>query len=219
MIKDNIAEIENKIIIAQTEAEHSEPVTLVVVTKNQTIDNANEAISCGINDIGENRVQALAERNVLLKPAKRHLIGHLQTNKVKQAVLIADLIQSVDSVKLLNEINRQSKALNKNTEVLIQINIANEESKFGISPSMLAEMLNCAQEMTNITIRGLMAIMPIETKLKYYQGMYDIFLDNKQKIVHNICMDFLSMGMSSDFETAVKFGSNMVRIGTYVFRY
>jgi pyridoxal phosphate enzyme (YggS family) len=217
MIKDNISEIRKKIAAAGQENNHNEPVTLVVVTKNQTIEKANEAIDCGIFDIGENRVQALVERNSLLKPAKRHLIGHLQTNKVKQAVLYADLIQSVDSIKLLNEIEKHSKSLNKKTEVLIQINIANEAAKFGISPSMLPEMLKYAEEMNNIIIRGLMAIMPIETKLKFYQEMYDIFLDNKQKIVHNIYMDFLSMGMSSDFETAVKCGANMVRIGSYVF--
>jgi len=199
-------------------------VKIVGVVKYQSVEDANALISEGsVTDIAENYVQALVERNNLFLPAKRHLIGHLQTNKVKAAISVADMIQSVDSVKLLREIEKQAAKISKPVEVLLQVNIAREEAKTGIFEEQLDELILSASEMPHIRVKGLMSIMPIETKLLYYQKMYALFIDKREYLVHNICsnnisMDYLSMGMSSDYETAIKCGSNMIRLGRCLFR-
>lgn len=193
-------------------------ITIVGVVKYQSIENANLLISSGIDNVAENYVQALAERAPLFLPSKKHLIGHLQSNKAKVAVQYADMIQSVDSIHILNKINSEAAKINKTMDVLIQINIAREEAKTGIMVEDLDELLASSEDMNNIKIKGFMAIMPIETKLLYYERMYEIFLDKTDKFSHNIKRDnvsieYLSMGMSSDYEMAIKAGSNMVRIG------
>ena len=146
-----------------------EAVTVVAVIKNQPTQAANALIQEGIGIVAENRVQALRDRGADLLPSQRHIIGHLQTNKVKIAVTLADMIQSVDSMRLLHEIEKQSGQLGKKTEILFQVNIAKEESKFGADKEDLPFLLRAASEMEHVTVRGLMAIMPIETKVLYYR--------------------------------------------------
>jgi len=197
---------------------YNQEVEIVCVTKNQTIESINKAIDLGIKNIGENKVQSFYEKIDDIKPVKCHLIGHLQTNKVKTAINFIDLIQSVDSIKLATEINKQSKIINKISDILIQVNIAQEETKFGINDYELHEILFAVSQMENIRVLGLMAIMPINTDINYYKKMYDLFQINKNHKYNNISMDILSMGMSNDFVQAVSCGANMIRIGSYIFK-
>ncbi len=170
MIKQNYTEIVDCI------KEYTDPstVTLVAVIKYQSVEAANEAIKLGISDIGENKVQQLCARNHLLLPAKRHLIGHLQTNKAKHAVSVADLIQSVDSVRIAEEISKQASKINKIQDVLIEINIADEQTKTGASINELNDILNTCSNLPNLFVKGLMAIMPIAAKEYYYEKMHSL---------------------------------------------
>lgn len=224
MITSEFEDIKKRIENARGEAGLAKSVKIVGVVKYQTIEDANALIlKGGITDIAENYVQALTERAQYFLPSTRHLIGHLQTNKVKQALAVSDVIQSVDSVKLLKELEKQASKLEKTIDVLFQVNIAKEDAKTGIFEENLDELFFAASEMPHVRVKGLMSIMPIETKLLYYQKMYALFLDKRDYLVHNICsdnisMDYLSMGMSSDYETAVRCGSNMVRLGRCLFQ-
>ena len=214
MIKQNYDEIIKSI------SEYTDPskITIVAVTKYQTVEDANEAILCGIKDIGENRVQQLVERNSLLLPSKRHLIGHLQTNKVKNAVAVADLIQSVDSVRVATEISKQAAKIYKIQEVLIEVNIANEPTKTGASVFDLKEIINVCEELSNIRVNGLMAVMPVSADEYYFEKMSDLFLNTKSNHYANTRLNILSMGMSGDYLLAIKYGSNMIRLGRTLFK-
>ncbi|MBQ6051816.1 MAG: YggS family pyridoxal phosphate-dependent enzyme [Clostridia bacterium] len=214
MIKDNYNEIIARI------SEYAEPstVTVVAVTKYQSLESANQAILCGIKDIGENRVQQLCERNELFLPVKKHLIGHLQTNKVKPAVAIADLIQSVDSVRVAVEIAKQASKLDKIQDVLIEINIADEATKTGASINDLNDILNACANISGISVKGLMAVMPIGAQEYYFEKMYSLFQDAKTRNFTNTQLQTLSMGMSDDYPLAVKHGSNMIRVGRTLFK-
>jgi pyridoxal phosphate enzyme (YggS family) len=214
MIKQNYEEILAHI------SEYTDPssVSIVAVTKYQTIEAANEAISCGIKDIGENKVQQLCERNALLLPAKRHLIGHLQTNKVKFAVAVADLIQSVDSVRVAVEISKQAVKAEKTQDVLIEVNIADEPTKTGAAVSELNTILDTCESLSNIHVVGLMAIMPIGASEYYFEKMHSLFLETKTINYTNTQLQTLSMGMSDDYLLAVKHGSNMIRVGRTLFK-
>ncbi len=192
-------------------------VTLVAVTKNQPIEVIPALAKTGICNFAENRVQALEERCNHMTGVK-HLIGHLQTNKVKKAITTADLIQSVDSLRLARELDRCSSVLGKTTEVLIQVNIAKEPQKYGVEEEALDDLLYQVSRLANLRVRGLMAIMPIQTKVEYYSKMYDLYRNYAVKKPYNISMDILSMGMSSDYALAVQYGSNMVRIGTALYK-
>ena len=214
MIKDNYEEILKHI------SEYADPstITVVAVTKYQDIESANEAIRCGINDIGENKVQQLYERNGLLLPARRHLIGHLQTNKAKHAVEVADTIQSVDSERIAVEISKQAGKIGKIQDAFIEINIANEETKTGASVTDFKTIIETCSSLPNITITGLMAIMPISCEEYYYEKMKDLYLEASSIGYKNTQLQTLSMGMSNDYVTAVKHGSNMVRVGRTLFK-
>lgn len=217
MFSDKLKEIKSDIAEAQAYSPYRGDVTIVGVTKNQTAEAANEIIKNGITVVAENRVQAMKEKADLLLPSKRHLIGHLQTNKVKVALSLFDLIQSVDSERLLLEIDKEAKKLGITAEIFFQVNIAREEIKFGMFKEDLPKILQTASELENIKVSGLMSIMPIETKDDYYKNMYDLFAEMQNKNGGNIDLKFLSMGMSGDFCTAVRYGANMVRLGRCLF--
>ena len=197
-------------------------ISLMAVTKTRTPQEVNTAINCGIRLLGENKAQELSDRyedydktNVDI-----HFIGHLQRNKVKQIVDKVNLIHSVDSLDLAEEINKQSEKIQKVMNVLVEVNIGNEESKFGISPENLLDFCYKLTEFKNLRLNGLMAIPPKATNTlveKYFENMYRIFVDIKAKKYDNICMDILSMGMSGDYINAVINGSNLVRIGSAIF--
>ena len=217
MIQENYLRIKRQIDEITKTNGIGQRVTIVAVTKNQPVELIPQLREAGITDFAENRVTALTERADAM-PGKKHLIGHLQTNKVKKAIAVADLIQSVDSVRLASEINRCAVLSGRNVDVLIQVNIAKEPQKFGVFEEDLDQVLSEVSQMKNLRIRGLMAIMPIETEDRFYSKMYDLYHNYTENKPYNIDMDILSMGMSNDYELAVRYGANMVRIGTALYK-
>lgn len=198
-------------------------VKLMAVTKTVEPVFINRAIENGIDLIGENKVQEFLGKKDFLKleNCSAHLIGHLQTNKVKQIVGQVDMIQSVDSVKLACEISKRSISAGIITPCLVEVNIGGEESKTGTDYSQVLEIIHEISEMANICIEGLMTIPPIcdnNAELdKYFSKMHSLFIDIQAKKLDNVNMNILSMGMSSDYERAVLNGSTLVRVGTALF--
>lgn len=200
-----------------------EDITLLAATKTVDSEFINYAISLGLKFIGENKVQELLSKydNYDLDNCNLHFIGHLQTNKVRQIVGKVKMIQSVDSLRLANEISKQSIKNNLNTEILIEVNIGREENKSGVMPEELEELLYQIAPLDGISVKGLMAIPPIcenEQKIRgYFQNMRNLFLDISDKKIDNIKMGILSMGMSGDYQEAILEGANLVRIGSSLF--
>lgn len=197
-------------------------VILLAATKTVPAEIINAAIGLGITHIGENRVQEfLSKDKDVTDNVHRHFIGHLQTNKVKDIVGKTQMIQSVDSLKLANEIGKQSQKRGIITDVLAEINIGNEESKSGFSPENALEEIEKMGQIEGIRVKGLMSIPPIcETKSEihaYFTNLRKLFIDIKAKTLDNVSMEILSMGMSDDFDVAIECGSNLVRIGTALF--
>ena len=201
-----------------------EEVTLMAVTKTHTAAEINEAIAAGAADIGENRVQELLEKYDSVSPVRWHLIGHLQTNKVKNVVGKVVMIHSVDSMKLAREINKRASAAGIVMDILIEINSAMEETKSGISADELEALVkDIAAECDNIRIRGIMCIPPIaaepEEARPYFREARELF--DKMKTwdlpEERFLPDTLSMGMSGDFEVAIEEGSTIVRVGSSIF--
>lgn len=223
-IQENIKFIRNKINEATVKSGRSEnDVRFMAVTKTVDPVYINHAIDCGIDLIGENKVQEfLSKKNALkLEKVEKHLIGHLQSNKVRKIITEVDMIQSVDSVSLAKEIERQAEKNNMTANVLIELNVGDEESKTGMDKSLFLESFSEISEMKHIHIKGLMTIPPIcENKCelrKFFEEMYNLFIDIKAKNIDNVSMDILSMGMSGDYEEAILCGSNLVRVGSAIF--
>ena len=208
---------------AQKVGKSREDITFLAATKTVEPEVINHAISLGLDHIGENKVQELLSKydSYNLETCSLQFIGHLQTNKVRQIVDKVDLIQSVDSVKLANEIAKQSLKLNKTTDILVEVNIGREENKSGVYPENLEELLCEISKIEGISVKGLMTIPPIcdnKHKIsKYFNNMHNIFIDISQKKLDNISMTILSMGMSADYYEAILEGANMVRIGSSLF--
>ena len=200
-----------------------EDVTLMAVTKTVDPIFINYALDYGVKMIGENRVQEMLRKKpeLHLDGVQKHLIGHLQTNKAGQIVSEVDMIQSVDSLKIAKEIAKQSVKKGIVTDVLLEINVGEEESKTGFSMSEFFETLHEIAELDAIRIKGLMTIPPIceiNTILcKYFEKIHNIYVDIKEKKLDNIDMNILSMGMSGDYYEAILCGSNLVRIGSSIF--
>ena len=195
-----------------------ENISIMAVTKTVAPEKINFAISQGITLLGENRVQEyLSKKDEYDKTAQVHMIGRLQTNKVKYIINDVAMIQSVDSVKLAKEINRLAEKNGRIMDILLEINIGGEASKSGVAAEGLGELICEAAQLENVRIRGLMAIPPIGCGEDMFDSMHSIFLRVKEKAVPNVSMDILSMGMSGDYELAIKHGSNLVRIGTALF--
>lgn len=208
---------------AVTSGRCREDIVFLSATKTVDVEYINYAISLGLKYIGENKVQELLAKydDYNLDNCSLQFIGHLQSNKIKQLVGKVDMIQSVDSTKLAAEVAKQSQKHNKITDILLEVNIGGEDSKSGVSPEQLEELCHYSSSLQGIKVRGLMAIPPIcDSKIKiskYFSDMYKLFVDIKGKNMDNVNMDFLSMGMSGDYEEAIKCGSNMVRIGSSLF--
>lgn len=200
-----------------------EDVQLMAVTKTVDPIFINYALDYGVKLIGENRVQEMLRKkpDLHLQGVDKHLIGHLQTNKAGQIVGEVDMIQSVDSLKIAKEIGKQSAKKGIVTDVLLEINVGAEESKTGFSTSEFFESLHEISEIRDIHVKGLMTVPPIcenNTELcKFFENMFNIYVDIKAKKLDNITMNILSMGMSGDYEEAIKCGSNLVRIGSSIF--
>lgn len=223
-IQENIKFIRNKINDTALRSGRSEnDVRFMAVTKTVDPLYINHAIDCGIDLIGENKVQEfLSKRDDLrLENVEKHLIGHLQSNKVRKIITEVDMIQSVDSVSLAKEIERQAEKNNITADILLEINVGNEESKTGMDKSLFMESFAEIAEMKHISIKGLMTIPPIcenNSELrKFFEEMYNLFIDIKAKKIDNVSMDILSMGMSGDYEEAILCGSNLVRVGSAIF--
>ena len=196
-------------------------VILLAATKTVDIDTINYAINKGINYIGENKVQELLSKQDGIIDVHHHFIGHLQTNKVKDIIDRVELIHSVDSLKLAKEISKQAAKKNKVMDILLEINIGDEDSKWGFTPENLFDAIKEVSALENVRICGLMAIPPMcenpEDNRKYFKIMHQLFTDIKQKNIDNCFMDILSMGMSDDFDIAIEEGANLVRVGTALF--
>ncbi len=198
-------------------------IQLMAVTKTVDPIFINYALDYGVKMIGENRVQEMLRKkpDLHLDGVEKHLIGHLQTNKAGQIVGEVDMIQSVDSLKIAKEIAKQSAKKGIITDVLLEINIGNEDSKTGFSISEFMDNLYAISEIPEICVKGLMTIPPIcenNTILcEFFENIYNIYVDIKAKKLDNINMNILSMGMSGDYEQAILCGSNLVRIGSSIF--
>lgn len=223
-VEDNYKAVKLKIEEAAIRAgRNPEDVRLMAVTKTVESVYINKAIETGADLIGENRVQEyLGKKDELrLEGVEKHLIGHLQTNKVKQIVGEVDMIESVDSVKLAKEISRVSVNKGVTSNILVEVNVGRETSKSGIFIEQLEELLLEIAQLDNIKINGLMTIPPIcdteKEVAEYFSTMYQSFIDIGSKKLDNINMNILSMGMSGDFEAAVANGSNIVRVGSAIF--
>jgi len=223
IIKNNLKIINVKIKKAALKASRNpEKIKLVAVTKTAAIEQIKEAINAGVKIIGENKVQEAKEKyQILSADIEWHLVGHLQTNKVKYAVEIFDLIHSVDSIKLAKEIDRRSLQFGKITNVLVEVNISGEKTKYGIKPEEVIPFLKEISEFPRVWVRGLMTIAPIvEDKEKarpYFRKLRELSKEIKSKNIKNVKMDYLSMGMTEDFEIAIEEGANVVRIGRGIF--
>jgi len=225
-IKKNLEKINEKIKKAALKANRSpEDIKLVAVTKTATVEQIKEAISAGVKTIGENKVQeAKGKYQVLsadIADIEWHLVGHLQTNKVKYAIEIFDLIHSVDSIKLAEEIDKRSLQFGIMTNILVEVNVSGEETKYGIKPEEVEPFLKEISEFSRIKVRGLMTIAPIaedkEEVRPYFRKLRELSEKIENKNIKNVKMDYLSMGMTDDFEVAIEEGANMVRIGRGIF--
>ena len=218
-ISQKLAEVRAKIENAKRTPEQE--VLLIAVTKTHPPEMINEAIDCGVTDIGENKVQEILEKYDSVKPVRWHLIGHLQTNKVKYIIDKVSLIHSVDSIKLMDEIERQAAKHKLVMDILVQVNISGEESKFGILPENIEQMLEYASGLEHVRVQGLMTILPkVDTDVSrrlQFDNIFNKFVDFSQNKYDNVNMKYLSMGMSGDYELAVAHGSNMVRVGSAIF--
>lgn len=198
-------------------------VTLVAVTKYQTLEAMNQMIALGIADVGESRVQDLLLKLPEISPERRiHFIGHLQRNKVKDIIEVVHLIHSVDSLRLAKEINRQAKRVGRVIDILIQVNIAKEEAKYGFEEEDLESVLSQVAQMENLRVQGLMMMAPLEDDPEdarcYFRKMKELFDYYANLNYNNVYMKYLSMGMTNDYKIALEEGSNMIRIGTALFR-
>lgn len=217
-VVENLQKVLFEIESAQKKSSFDEPVTLIAVTKNHTVELMQEAVDAGVKNIGENRVQEFAEKfQTLNREVTKHLIGHLQTNKVKQAVKLFDLIQSVDSEHLAETIDKAAGSIEKVQEILIQVNLAKEDSKSGVYEENLQDLISKVDTLKNLKLCGLMMIAPAVDAEKcrpLFRQMRKIFDGLK---LQRKDFDILSMGMSHDFKVAVEEGANFVRIGTAIF--
>ena len=223
-IEQNIKEVRLKISEAALKSgRNPDDIHLMAVTKTVESRYINHAISCGIDLIGENKVQEflIKEPELNLKNCKAHLIGHLQSNKVKKIVGKVDVIQSVDSVPLACEIAKRSLENGITSRILLEVNVGNEESKFGFGCDEIYEKVSEISEIDGISIQGLMCVAPIcddEKKLRHiFSDMYRSYLDIASKKINNVNMNVLSMGMSGDYIEAVLEGANLVRVGSAIF--
>jgi pyridoxal phosphate enzyme (YggS family) len=222
-LKLAISDVRKRIAEAAAKSGRAErDVKLVAVTKTVSPQVINEALALGVRDIGENRVQEIRlKADKLSIPVNIHLIGHVQKNKVHLFLDNFCLIHSVDSLDLAREISKHAEKVGKTQEILLQINVSGEETKFGINPKDTLEMVKNVSELPNIKLTGLMTIAPLTSncdKIRYvFASLKSISEDISSKSVENVSMKNLSMGMSNDFKIAIEEGATIVRIGTAIF--
>lgn len=212
---------ENIARAAEKSGRKTEDITLLAATKTVDVSVINHAIQSGIKFIGENRVQEFLSKYKNYLPAHKHFIGHLQTNKVKDIIDKVELIHSVDSYRLAEEISKQAVKRGITANILLEINIGNEESKSGFVYEEVYDAVQKISTFDGIKIKGLMAIPPVcekpQQNIPYFSKMNKLFIDIGNKKIDNSSMDVLSMGMSDDYEAAIAEGATMVRLGTALF--
>ena len=223
MLKENLELVEKHI---QTVCEHHdisrEKITLVAVSKTKPVEMLQEIYEAGCRDFGENKVQELVDKyEALPKDIRWHMIGHLQRNKVKYIIGKVALIHSVDSLRLAETIEKESAKKNLVTDILIEVNMAREESKFGVFPEDVVELLYEIGKMSHIRVKGLMTVAPFvdnpRKNSEIFAKMHKLSVDIESKNIDNITMSILSMGMTNDYEVALEEGANMIRVGTAIF--
>ncbi|MBQ8868496.1 MAG: YggS family pyridoxal phosphate-dependent enzyme [Oscillospiraceae bacterium] len=223
VVLENLKVIRDRVAAAAEKSGRSaEDVRIMAVTKTVAPELVNVAINNGISLLGENRVQEyLDKRDSYVQGTETHFIGHLQTNKVKYIIDKVSMIQSVDSVKLAKEISKNAVKNNLTMDVLVEINIGDEDSKSGIEADVTEDLIREIAELEAIRVKGIMSIPPIcekkEQSLNYFSRLRQIFVDISAKNIDNVYMEYLSMGMSQDFEAAIEMGANIVRIGSALF--
>lgn len=218
----NLADVLERLDNALTKTGKTrDDIILLAATKTVDSETINYAISKGIVYIGENKVQELISKENDISECHRHFIGHLQTNKVKDIINKVEMIHSVDSLKLAKEISKQAVKNQKTMNILLEVNIAGEESKWGFTAEETEQAVREISQLPNLKIKGLMAIPPVcndaEENRQYFRLMKKLFVDIRAKNIDNSSMDILSMGMSDDFDVAVSEGANLIRLGTALF--
>lgn len=223
MLKENLEHVMKNIKAAcEKSGRNEDEITLIAVSKTKPLSDIEELVTYGIQEFGENKVQELTDKyeNISTK-VNWHLIGHLQTNKVKYIVDKACLIHSVDSVHLAEAINKEAVKKGVICNILIQVNIAKEDTKFGIDAEEIYDFIGKIKDFHNIKVKGLMTIAPFvenaEDNRIHFRNLYQLLLDIKSKNIDNIDMNILSMGMTNDYMIAIEEGATMVRVGTGIF--
>ncbi len=222
-IKENIEKVQNIINEECIKAgRNSTEVTLIAVSKTKPVEMLNEAYEYGCRDFGENKVQELLDKyEAMPKDIRWHMIGHLQRNKVKYIVDKVYMIHSVDSLRLAQEISKEAVKKSVTVNILIEVNVANEETKFGVKVEDAPELVREIAKLPNIFVKGLMTIAPYvedgEKNREIFNKLRKLAVDIMSKNIDNICMDLLSMGMSGDYPVAVSEGATYVRVGTGIF--
>ncbi|NBI90364.1 YggS family pyridoxal phosphate-dependent enzyme [Lachnospiraceae bacterium] len=222
-LSQNIRQVESKIDSACKRSGRSrQAVTLIAVSKTKPVSMLKDAYNCGCRHFGENKVQELVDKyEQMPKDIKWHMIGHLQRNKVKYVVDKAYLIHGVDSLKLAEEISKEAVKKNITAHILVEVNIAGEETKFGASAEEAITLVQKISCLPSIQVEGLMTIAPYvenpEKNRKYFRSLYQLSVDISGKNIDNVNMDVLSMGMTGDYEVAVEEGATYVRVGTGIF--
>ena len=223
MILENIKQVEENIIKScEKVGRDPKEVTLIAVSKTKPYTAIEEALPSGVLDYGENKVQELTEKyEILPKDIRWHMIGHVQRNKVKYLVGKVELIHSVDSLRLANQIETEFAKKNEIANILIEVNMANEESKFGITSETTEQLVREISKLEHVRIKGLMTIAPYtdnpETNREYFRNMKKLSVDITEKNIDNVSMNVLSMGMTGDYQVAIEEGATMIRVGTGIF--
>ncbi len=224
MIKENLSEVKQNITEACARSGRKESdVTLIAVSKTKPVEMLQEAYECGIRDFGENKVQELVDKyEVMPGDIRWHMIGHLQRNKVKYIVDKVHLIHSVDSLRLAEEISKEAVKKNVTVNILIEINVGEEESKFGLtSKEETITLVRQIAKLPSVQIKGLMTVAPYvenaEDNRLVFGQLKQLFVDIKNENIDNVCMEILSMGMTGDYQVAIEEGASYVRVGTGIF--
>ena len=223
MIKENLEEVREKIRQAcQRSGRREEDVTLISVSKTKPVEMLREAYEAGSRDFGENRVQEIMEKyGQMPEDVRWRMIGHLQKNKVRQVIDKAVLIHSVDTVELAEQIEKDAAKRDLTVDILLEVNVAEEESKFGFRTEEVEAAVMKIKEFPHVHIKGLMTIAPFvsnsEDNREVFKKLYQLYVDIRSKNIDNVNMSVLSMGMTGDYEVAVEEGATMIRVGTGIF--
>ncbi len=222
-IRDNLEQVHKNMASACARSGRDiRQITLIAVSKTKPLEDLQMAYDLGVRDFGENKVQEILQKAPQMPSDVRfHMIGHLQRNKVRQVLPHVSVIHSVDSVRLASEIQQEAQRIDRIVDILLEVNVAGEESKFGFSPEEVMEALSSICNFSHIRVCGLMTIAPFvensEKNRPVFQKLFQLYVDIKRKNIDNVSMSVLSMGMTGDYEVAVEEGATMIRVGTGIF--